>query len=223
MLGQGERVWERRGTGDLSHCRMYILSNPSTTPLSLVPARPRSSLLPVFISLHNGCSSSSSSRPDCEPPNVNARMSHMLTMSKATGTTRGYIFSSKRSRRLPVIFKTIAPVAETFENPRYVRIEEKFSQPTAGREIHDCKVVVGGNIFLITAYWEEDDHKNRAVGSAGKGLIWRGEVAVVQVGRLKPFYKRPKNPSSVNKAVARFVPLLWTRMLFLLIYFLPDS
>lgn len=128
-----------------------------------------------------------------------------LTTSKAAGTTRGYIFSLHRSRRRPVVFRTIVPVAETIENPRYIRIEDRFAQPTAGNEIHDCKVVVDKNVFLITAYWKEGDHRNRAVETAGKGLRWRGEIAVVQVGRLTPFYKRPKNPSCVNKAVARFV------------------
>jgi hypothetical protein len=141
-------------------------------------------------------------------------------MPKAAGTTRGYIFSPQRSRRLPVDFKTIVPVAETFENPRYIRIEDRFSQPTAGRVIYDCKVVVDKNVFLITAYWKEDGHRNRAVESAGKGLRWKGEIAVVQVGRLKPFYKRPKDPSSVNKAVARFVLLSWTCMLYLTHFFL---
>ena len=128
-----------------------------------------------------------------------------LTTSKTAGKTRGYIFSSQRSRRHPIEFKTIVPVAESFENPRYIRIEDRFSQPTTGNEIHDCKVVVDKDVFLITAYWKEDSHRNRAVEAAGKGLRWRGEIAVVQVGRLTPFYKHPKSPSSVNKAVARFV------------------
>jgi hypothetical protein len=134
---------------------------------------------------------------------------------KAAGTTRGYVFSLQRSRRLPVVFKTIVPVTETFENPRYVRVEDRFSQPIAGKEIHDCKVVVDKNVFLVTAYWKEDSHRNRAVETAGKGLRWRGEIAVVQVGRLTPFYKRPKNPSSVNKAVARSVFTLWIWVLHL--------
>lgn len=103
------------------------------------------------------------------------------------------------------MFKAIVPLAETFENPRYIRIEDRFSQPTVGNEIHDCKVVIDKNVFLITAYWKESDHRNMAVETAGKGLRWRGEIAVVQVGRIKPFYKRPKNPHCVNKAVARFV------------------
>jgi hypothetical protein len=42
-----------------------------------------------------------------------------------------------------------------------------------------------------------------AVESVGKGLRWKGEIAVVQVGKFTPFYKRPKSPSSVNKAIAR--------------------
>ncbi|KAF9790772.1 hypothetical protein BJ322DRAFT_1104420 [Thelephora terrestris] len=121
------------------------------------------------------------------------------------GTTEGYIFRSQRHRRLPIHFKTIVPLAETFENPRYIRIKDEFSQPIAGNEIHDCKVIVDKNVFLITAYWKEDGQRNMAVESVGKGLRWKGEIAVVQVGKFTPFYKHPKNPSSVNKAIARFV------------------
>lgn len=126
-----------------------------------------------------------------------------LTTSKEDGITEGYIFRSQRSRRVPISFGAIIPLVETFENPRYIRIEDQFSQPVAGNEIHDCKVVADGKVFFITAYWKEDGHKNMAVESAGRGLRWKGEIAVVQVGKLTPFYKRLRNPSSVNKAVAR--------------------
>lgn len=139
------------------------------------------------------------------------------------GTTRGYIFSSQRSRRLPVVFKTIVPVNKTIERPRYIRVEDRFSQPIDGNEIHDCWVVVNKNSFLVTAYWKEDHHRNRAVEAVGKGLRWRGEIAVVQVRKIKPFYKRPKNPSSINKAVARSVLLSQVLYLLLAHFCLSDS
>lgn len=61
------------------------------------------------------------------------------------------------------------------------------------------------SVFLITAYWKNETNRNESVSSACGGLVWKGEIAVVQIGTLVPFYKRPKNPSSVNRAVARFV------------------
>ena len=133
----------------------------------------------------------------------------LMTTSKGDGTTAGYLFNPQRSRRIPIIFKATVPAAETFKNPRYICIEDRFSQPIAGNEIYDCKVVVDKKIFLITAYWKEDDHRNMAIESVGKGLRWKGEIAVVQVGKVLPFYKQPKDPSFVNRAVARcvFLPL----------------
>lgn len=128
-----------------------------------------------------------------------------LLLSKKIGTVKGYIFSSLRSRRRPVSFKAVVPKKETFENPRYVRVEDRFTQQTAPGELHDCRVVMDKSIFLITAYWKNEANRNDSVSSACGGLVWKGEIAVVQVGRLVPFYKRPKNPSSVNRAVARFV------------------
>lgn len=152
----------------------------------------------------NGSPSSSPDRRGCKSSLWFTKTRPLIT-SKGDGSTGGYIFRSDRLCRLPVDFKAIVPAAETFENPRYIRIEDEFSHQIAGGDIHDCRVVVDKKVFFITAYWKEDGNRNLAVESIGRGLRWKGEIAIVQVGKFKPFYRRLKDPSSANKAVARCV------------------
>lgn len=100
-------------------------------------------------------------------------------------------------------FTSIVPQDESFDNPRYIKVEQKFSKKIGPSRIHDCTVVVGHDVFLVSAYWEAGDGPNRAVEAACPGLEWRGEIAVVQAGRFVTFYKRMKNPSVVNKVVSK--------------------
>lgn len=100
-------------------------------------------------------------------------------------------------------FNSIIPQGESFDNPQYVKVEQKFSKKVGPSRIHDCIVAVGRDTFLVSAYWEAGDGPNRAVEAVCPGLEWRGEIAVIQAGRFVTFYKRMRNPSAVNKVVSR--------------------
>jgi len=93
------------------------------------------------------------------------------------------------------------PQDEGFENPQYIKVEQKFSKKVKLSRIHDCTVVVGRNIFLVSAYWEGEGVPNRAVEAVCPGLEWRGEIAVVQAGRFVTFYKKVRTSSAVVNAV----------------------
>ncbi|KAF9643069.1 hypothetical protein BDM02DRAFT_3192258 [Thelephora ganbajun] len=99
----------------------------------------------------------------------------------------------------------MVPQDEGFENPQYVKVEQWFSKKVKSGHIHNCIVVVGRDIFLVSAYWEGTDSPNRAVEAVCPGLEWRGEIAVVQAGRFVTFYKRVRKPSVVTKVVSKFV------------------
>jgi len=98
----------------------------------------------------------------------------------------------------------MVPQDEGFENPRYIKVEQKFSKKVGSSRIHECIVVVGRDVFLVSAYWEEEGSPNRAVEATCPGLEWRGEIAVVQAGRFVTFYKQIRNPSLVNRAVSKW-------------------
>lgn len=106
---------------------------------------------------------------------------------------------------MPVTFNSVVPLDEGFENPRYIKVEEKFSKKINLGRIHDCIVTVGRDRFLISAYWEGGDGPNRAVEAACPGLEWHGEITIVQVGRFVTFYKRIRSPSFINRAVSKWV------------------
>lgn len=132
---------------------------------------------------------------------------HLLTDSRAEtpGTVQGVVFKTFGPRPMMVSFPSMIPQAESFKKPRYVKTEQRFSKKVRSNHIHDCTVVVGRETFLVSAYWDAEVGPNRAVESACPGLDWRGEVAVVQMGRFVTFYKQIKSPSSVNKAVSKWV------------------
>lgn len=106
---------------------------------------------------------------------------------------------------MPVTFTSVVPLDEGFENPQYIKVEQRFSKKVKPSRIHDCIVTVGRDTFLVSAYWEGGDGPNRAVAAACPGLEWQGEIAVVQAGRFVTFYKRVRNPSLVNRAVSKWV------------------
>lgn len=97
----------------------------------------------------------------------------------------------------------MVPHGEGFENPQYIKVEEKFSKKVGLGRIHDCTVTIGRDIFLVSAYWEGTDGPNRAVEAVCPGLDWHGEIAVVQMGRFVTYYKRVRNSSVVSKAVSK--------------------
>ena len=104
---------------------------------------------------------------------------------------------------MPVPFSSVVPQAESFDNPRYIKFEQKFSKKVKSNRIHDCTVVVGNDVFLVSAYWDEAANPNRAVETVCPGLEWRGEIAIVQAGRFVTFYKQVRNTSAVSKVVSK--------------------
>ena len=51
---------------------------------------------------------------------------------------------------------------------------------------------------LIAAHLADQFHPNLAIKTVFRGLEWRGEVAIVQVGRITSYYK------SIRRQQSRF-------------------
>jgi hypothetical protein len=122
------------------------------------------------------------------------------------GTAHGYLFSSRRTRRTPVKFTTVIPLVKKSvrDNLEHcIKMEEVFSSAPSPGDVHDCRVVVGRNIFLIAAHWSPNAIPNLALKTTCGGLEWSGELSIVQMGTHVPFYKRCKTPSAVNAAISR--------------------
>ncbi|KAF9778449.1 hypothetical protein BJ322DRAFT_1018105 [Thelephora terrestris] len=121
------------------------------------------------------------------------------------GSIKGYLFTPLLIRRALISFESMVPRNEGYKNPQYLKIEAAFAKTVEPEDVHDCMVSVGKDRFLVTAYWAGTEDPNPAVEMVCGGLEWRGEIAVVQVGRVVTFYKRVRRTTAVKKVVAKFV------------------
>lgn len=71
---------------------------------------------------------------------------------KSPGTIQGFVFGAVRARPTPVVFISMVPLDKGFENPRYIKAEQRFSKKVKPSSTHDCIVTVGRDISLISAY-----------------------------------------------------------------------
>ncbi|KAF9781590.1 hypothetical protein BJ322DRAFT_1111515 [Thelephora terrestris] len=116
----------------------------------------------------------------------------------------GYHFHPSRSNKKIIKITARVPTNETLSNPRYIAVEEKFTRTRTSLAIHDCRVVFGKDMYLVTAYWDQKAVANRSVFTT-TGEVWRGEIVVTCPGRYIPYNKRVKNGPAVNTAVKVFV------------------
>jgi hypothetical protein len=103
-------------------------------------------------------------------------------------------------------FATVAPkIAKRLHDnlEHCIEMEESFSANPSPGDVHDCRVTVGRDVFLIVAYWSPDALPNLALKTTCGGLEWKGELSIVQMGVHVPYYKRCKTPSAVNAAISR--------------------
>jgi hypothetical protein len=91
------------------------------------------------------------------------------------------------------------PTNESLSNPWYTTVEEKFTRTHTSLAVHDCRITVGKDIYLVTGYWDDRAVASRSVFAA-MGQVWRGEVAVICAGRYIPYKKRVKNGPAAETA-----------------------
>lgn len=72
---------------------------------------------------------------------------------KSGGTIEGYHYQSPHNRKKFIRLNTPVPDPETFSNPLYINIEERFEAPRPSVKIHDCCVAVGPDMYLVTGCW----------------------------------------------------------------------
>ena len=128
-----------------------------------------------------------------------------LMTQKSLSTVEGYHFQPLRHRKKIVRLNTHVPDNETFSNPRYIAVEECFDMPPRRSvKVHDCRVVVDGDMYLVTGYWDRYSDVNRSVKTA-TGLTWKGEIVVVKAGRYIPYLKKVNRPFKVDIAAMKYV------------------
>ena len=116
--------------------------------------------------------------------------------------TEGYHFGPLWSRRRVVRFPTDVPVNESPSDLCYVDMKSEYSRTSTSRSVHESRVHIGQDMFLVSGYWDPKADVNRSVYSVMK-IVWRGELSVVRAGRYIPYCKRMKAGSKADLAVKR--------------------
>ena len=83
-------------------------------------------------------------------------------------------------------------------------MKSKYSRTNTSRSVHESRVFVGQDMFLVSGYWDSKADINRSVFSVMR-IIWRGELSVVCAGRYVPYHKRMKGGHKADIAVKRYV------------------
>ena len=83
-------------------------------------------------------------------------------------------------------------------------MKSKYNRTTTSLSVHESRVYVGTDMFLVSGYWDPKADMNRSVFAVAK-IIWRGEISVVRAGKFIPYSKRMKDGRKADVAVKRYV------------------
>jgi hypothetical protein len=120
------------------------------------------------------------------------------------GTVTGYLW--RRDPRRNVLYKFIAdfPVQESTIHPPYVDVERSFSLPTLSPpEVFDTLVELTGYTLLVSGYFDSRLEPNPNLKRDFPLIPWRGEIAVLFVGKRKPFLTRGPPDFVIHYVIAQ--------------------
>lgn len=121
-----------------------------------------------------------------------------------TGTVCGYLWGRRPRRTITYNFDAESPIYDNTIHPPYVDVEGAFFRPSASQaEVSDTIVRVADHTLLISAYFDARLDPNPNLSRDFPHIPWRGEIAVLFVGKRKPFVRRAPPDSVVRCAVTR--------------------
>ena len=167
-----------------------------------------STLIQSPIRLHcsacHACRASSAPRSNRESCECLLLPSRNSQKEKTRTFVEGYHFGPLWSRRKVVRFDTDVPINESPCNLRYVDMKSKYSRTGTSLTVHESRVHIGQDMFLVSGYWDPKAEVNRSVLAVMK-IVWRGEISVIRAGRYIPYTKYMKDGQKAELAVKRYV------------------
>ena len=89
-------------------------------------------------------------------------------------------------------------------HPPYVDIEGSFALPTpAPPEVCDTLIQVSDHTLLVSGYFDNRLEQNPNLRRDFPLIPWHGELAVLFVGKRKPFVTRGPPESVIHLAIAQ--------------------
>jgi hypothetical protein len=117
----------------------------------------------------------------------------------------GYLWGRWPRQTIAHRFNTELPVHGRYIiNPPYVDIEDAFLLPdTSQPEVFDTLIRIGGHTLLVSSYFDTRLGPNPNLKRDFPHITWRGEIAVLFVGKRKPFVRRAPPDLVVRSAIAQ--------------------
>jgi hypothetical protein len=118
----------------------------------------------------------------------------------------GYLWGTWPRRCIIHTFCAISPLHGDIINPPYVDIEDEFYLPRASPpEVFDTLSRVAGYKILVTGYLSLNNHSFQYPNLQRDFplLPWHGEIAVLFIGKRKPYVSRAPPRSLLRFAIAQ--------------------
>ena len=120
------------------------------------------------------------------------------------GRVTGYLWQRVPRRNIVQVFNADLPTQGSAIHPPYVDVERSFSIPgLAPPEVFDTLVRVSGHTLLVSGYFDNRLERNLNLKRDFPLIPWHGEIAVLFVGKRKPFIARGPPESVVHFAIAQ--------------------
>ena len=129
----------------------------------------------------------------------------LIPQTKACPVT-GYLWGTWPHRRIVRTFHAILPRRGEIFNPPYVDIEDAFFLPRASPpEVFDTLICIAGYKILVTGYLNLNNRSfpNPNLQRDFPLIPWKGEIAVLFIGKRKPYVSRAPPRSLLRFAIAQ--------------------
>ena len=99
-----------------------------------------------------------------------------------------YLWGRLPCLTIPYNFSAVAPVHKDTIHPPYVHIEDAFFfSDGLDPEIFDTLICITGHKLLVTTYLDNSLPPNPNLMRDFPTIPWRGEIAVLFIGKRKPY------------------------------------
>ena len=121
------------------------------------------------------------------------------------GIVNGYLWGRWPRETITYFFNAKLPLhGGCIINPPYVDVEDAFFLPSASQpEVFDTLIRVAGHTLLVSSYFDERLGPNPNLKRDFPSIPWCGEIAVLFVGKRKPFVRRAPPDLVVRSAIAQ--------------------
>ncbi|KAH8980807.1 hypothetical protein EDB86DRAFT_2835131 [Lactarius hatsudake] len=118
----------------------------------------------------------------------------------------GYVWQRWPRRRITSTFVAVSPLRGHLINTPYVNIEREFFLPrTSPPEVYDTIVQVSCYKLLVTGYLNSSLGPNPNLQRDFPLIPWKGEIAVLFIGKRKPYVSRAPPQSLVRFAITQYM------------------